>query len=136
MCSRSWWSCSLALTRACSDYLLVAFAEDGWQPHELPHTESRTSCPVAGGQNRQWCLFRGTPDRGEIWLVSLGAARKREPGKNRPAIVICKPRKPDSPPAQAHGAIHRTKTPSKHDGDDVVDPPPRSSRHVSSAPWW
>ncbi len=26
--------------------------------------------------------------RGEIWLVSLGAARKREPGKNRPAIVV------------------------------------------------
>jgi mRNA interferase MazF len=28
------------------------------------------------------------PNRGEIWLVSLGAARKGEPGKNRPAIVI------------------------------------------------
>lgn len=28
------------------------------------------------------------PARGEIWLVSLGAARKGEPGKNRPAIVI------------------------------------------------
>ncbi len=28
------------------------------------------------------------PSRGEIWLVSLGAARKGEPGKNRPAIVI------------------------------------------------
>ncbi|MDO8209714.1 type II toxin-antitoxin system PemK/MazF family toxin [Conexibacter sp. CPCC 206217] len=28
------------------------------------------------------------PHRGEIWLVSLGAARKGEPGKNRPAIVI------------------------------------------------
>jgi mRNA interferase MazF len=28
------------------------------------------------------------PTRGEIWLVSLGAARKGEPGKNRPAIVI------------------------------------------------
>jgi mRNA interferase MazF len=28
------------------------------------------------------------PGRGEIWLVSLGAARKGEPGKNRPAIVI------------------------------------------------
>lgn len=26
--------------------------------------------------------------RGEIWLVSLGAARKGEPGKNRPAIVV------------------------------------------------
>lgn len=28
------------------------------------------------------------PSRGEIWLVSLGAAREGEPGKNRPAIVI------------------------------------------------
>jgi mRNA interferase MazF len=28
------------------------------------------------------------PRRGEIWLVSLGASRKGEPGKNRPAIVI------------------------------------------------
>jgi|SRR5919204_6875058 mRNA interferase MazF len=28
------------------------------------------------------------PRRGEIWLVSVGAARKGEPGKNRPAIVI------------------------------------------------
>lgn len=29
-----------------------------------------------------------TPRRGEIWLVSLGAARRGEPGKNRPAVVI------------------------------------------------
>lgn len=28
------------------------------------------------------------PTRGEIWLVSLGAGRKGEPGKNRPAIVV------------------------------------------------
>jgi mRNA interferase MazF len=28
------------------------------------------------------------PRRGEIWLVSLGAPRKGEPGKNRPAIVV------------------------------------------------
>jgi mRNA interferase MazF len=28
------------------------------------------------------------PGRGEIWLVSLGAARKGEPGKNRPAVVV------------------------------------------------
>lgn len=28
------------------------------------------------------------PHRGEVWLVSLGAARKGEPGKNRPAIVV------------------------------------------------
>lgn len=28
------------------------------------------------------------PQRGEIWLTSLGAARKGEPGKNRPAVVV------------------------------------------------
>ncbi len=28
------------------------------------------------------------PRRGEVWLVSLGAARAGEPGKHRPAIVI------------------------------------------------
>lgn len=28
------------------------------------------------------------PCRGDIWLVSLGAARRGEPGKNRPAIVV------------------------------------------------
>ncbi len=28
------------------------------------------------------------PRRGEIWLVSLRAARKGEPGKNRPAVVV------------------------------------------------
>jgi mRNA interferase MazF len=28
------------------------------------------------------------PRRGEIWLVSLGAVRTGEPGKNRPAIVV------------------------------------------------
>ena len=28
------------------------------------------------------------PHRGEIWLVSLGAARQGEPGRNRPAIVV------------------------------------------------
>jgi mRNA interferase MazF len=28
------------------------------------------------------------PRRGEVWLVSLGAARRGEPGKNRPAIVV------------------------------------------------
>jgi mRNA interferase MazF len=28
------------------------------------------------------------PRRGDIWLVSLGASRKGEPGKNRPAIVV------------------------------------------------
>lgn len=28
------------------------------------------------------------PRRGEIWLTSLGAARRGEPGKNRPAVVV------------------------------------------------
>jgi mRNA interferase MazF len=28
------------------------------------------------------------PRRGEIWLVALGAARRGEPGKHRPAIII------------------------------------------------
>lgn len=28
------------------------------------------------------------PRRGEIWLVSFGAARKGEPGKNRPALIV------------------------------------------------
>jgi mRNA interferase MazF len=28
------------------------------------------------------------PRRGEIWLVSLGAARGDEPGKNHPAVIV------------------------------------------------
>ncbi|HEY5287932.1 MAG TPA: type II toxin-antitoxin system PemK/MazF family toxin [Solirubrobacteraceae bacterium] len=28
------------------------------------------------------------PRRGEVWLVSFGASRPGEPGKNRPAIVL------------------------------------------------
>ncbi len=28
------------------------------------------------------------PCRGEVWLVSLGAGRPGEPGKNRPAVVV------------------------------------------------
>lgn len=28
------------------------------------------------------------PLRGEVWLVSLGAARQGEPGKNRPAVIV------------------------------------------------
>jgi mRNA interferase MazF len=28
------------------------------------------------------------PRRGEIWLVSLGASKRGEPGKNRPAVVV------------------------------------------------
>jgi mRNA interferase MazF len=28
------------------------------------------------------------PRRGDVWLAALGAARKGEPGKNRPAIVL------------------------------------------------
>lgn len=29
-----------------------------------------------------------SPRRGEIWLAALGAARKGEPGKNRPVVVV------------------------------------------------
>jgi mRNA interferase MazF len=28
------------------------------------------------------------PRRGEVWLVSFGAARTGEPGKNRPAVIV------------------------------------------------
>jgi mRNA interferase MazF len=28
------------------------------------------------------------PRRGEVWLVALGAARRGEPGKNRPAVIV------------------------------------------------
>jgi len=28
------------------------------------------------------------PSRGEVWLVAMGAARKGELGKNRPAVVV------------------------------------------------
>jgi mRNA interferase MazF len=28
------------------------------------------------------------PRRGDVWLVSFGAAKKGEPGKNRPAVVV------------------------------------------------
>jgi mRNA interferase MazF len=28
------------------------------------------------------------PHRGEVWLVSFGAARPGEPGKNRPAVIV------------------------------------------------
>jgi mRNA interferase MazF len=28
------------------------------------------------------------PRRGDIWLVAMGAGRKGEPGKNRPAVVV------------------------------------------------
>lgn len=28
------------------------------------------------------------PRRGEVWLVSLGAAKPGEPGKHRPAVVV------------------------------------------------
>jgi mRNA interferase MazF len=28
------------------------------------------------------------PRRGEVWLVAFGAARRGEPGKHRPAVVI------------------------------------------------
>lgn len=29
-----------------------------------------------------------SPRRGQIWLASLGAARRGEPGKNRPVVVV------------------------------------------------
>jgi mRNA interferase MazF len=28
------------------------------------------------------------PQRGELWLVALGAARAGEPGKHRPAVIV------------------------------------------------
>lgn len=28
------------------------------------------------------------PQRGELWLVALGAARRGEPGKHRPAVIV------------------------------------------------
>jgi len=28
------------------------------------------------------------PRRGDLWLVALGAARKGEPGKSRPALIV------------------------------------------------
>ena len=33
-------------------------------------------------------VFGQRPERGEIWLVALGAARKGEIGKTRPALVV------------------------------------------------
>jgi mRNA interferase MazF len=30
----------------------------------------------------------GEPRRGEVWLSSLGAGRRGEPGKNRPVVVV------------------------------------------------
>ena len=33
-------------------------------------------------------MVSSEPRRGEIWLVSLGAGRQGEPGKNRPALVV------------------------------------------------
>ena len=37
---------------------------------------------------RRWKMALTEPRRGEVWLVSLGAARDGEPGKNRPAVVV------------------------------------------------
>jgi mRNA interferase MazF len=39
-----------------------------------------------GGGPRRW--LRLSRPAAEIWLVSLGTARRGEPGKNRPAIVV------------------------------------------------
>ena len=36
----------------------------------------------------RWPMVSTEPRRGEVWLVSFGAARPGEPGKNRPAVVI------------------------------------------------
>lgn len=33
-------------------------------------------------------LASNDPQRGELWLVALGAARAGEPGKHRPAVVV------------------------------------------------
>lgn len=33
-------------------------------------------------------MTESEPLRGDIWLASLGAGRRGEPGKNRPAVVI------------------------------------------------
>jgi mRNA interferase MazF len=38
--------------------------------------------------SRVWSNASTEPRRGEVWLVSLGAAKAGEPGKNRPAVVI------------------------------------------------
>lgn len=42
------------------------------------YVSGRLRCPMASTE----------PRRGEVWLVSLGAARPGEPGKNRPAVVV------------------------------------------------
>jgi mRNA interferase MazF len=55
------------------------------------------------------------PQRGDIWLVSLGAARGGEPGKNRPGVVI---------------SIDRLNTRSL---DDLILVVPLSSSRASSA---
>lgn len=40
-----------------------------------------------GGGPRRWPRL-SSPAAAPIWLVSLGAARRGEPGKNRPALVV------------------------------------------------
>jgi len=37
---------------------------------------------------RPWPASSSRPRRGEVWLVSFGAARAGELGKNRPAVII------------------------------------------------
>jgi mRNA interferase MazF len=37
---------------------------------------------------RPWPVSSSRPRRGEVWLVSFGAARAGELGKNRPAVII------------------------------------------------
>ena len=43
---------------------------------------------TTGGPNSMAETDRRAPSRGEVWLVAMGAARKGELGKNRPAVVV------------------------------------------------
>ncbi|HZV73153.1 MAG TPA: type II toxin-antitoxin system PemK/MazF family toxin [Conexibacter sp.] len=45
-------------------------------------------CARSGRGSPRLAMASAEPRRGEVWLVSLGAARRGEPGKNRPAIVV------------------------------------------------
>jgi mRNA interferase MazF len=60
-------------------------------PALSPHITGRRTLrwPRRTGRvRRAWPNASTDPRRGEVWLVSLGAARPGEPGKNRPAVVI------------------------------------------------
>ena len=45
-----------------------------------------------GGLNTMPQPESRTPSRGDVWLVAMGAARKGELGKNRPAVVVSQDR--------------------------------------------